>query len=135
MTEASNVLHVNPDGPNVVTGEIAVVTPTGVREMKTAVLCRCGHSADKPFCDGAHVKARFTDQARLPATVDSVGAAPGKLTVTPLRNGPNRCEGPLTVRDGEGRTAASMSTVLCRCGGSQTKPYCDGTHKKNGFQG
>ena len=23
--------------------------------------------------------------------------------------------------------------ALCRCGGSKTKPYCDGTHKTNGF--
>jgi CDGSH-type Zn-finger protein len=133
--EASNVLRVRPDGPNVVTGEIAIVTSTGIREMKTAVLCRCGHSADKPFCDGAHVKAGFADPARLSAPVDSLGAARGKLTVTPLRNGPNRCEGPLTLRGVDGRTAASTSTLLCRCGGSQTKPFCDGTHKKNGFRG
>jgi CDGSH-type Zn-finger protein len=133
--DAANVLRVRPDGPNVVTGEIVVVTPTGVREMKTAVLCRCGYSADKPFCDGAHVKRRFVDSARLPATIDTVAAADGgKLTITPSPNGPNRCVGPLTVRDVDGRTANSASTFLCRCGGSQTKPYCDGSHKKNGFR-
>lgn len=134
MAEASNVLRVNPDGPIVVTGEIAVLTPTGVRDMKTAVLCRCGHSADKPFCDGAHVKRGFADSARLPAAADSVSEGSGKLTVTPLSNGPNRCEGPLSVRDVDGRTAASTSTLLCRCGGSQTKPFCDGTHEKNRFR-
>jgi CDGSH-type Zn-finger protein len=28
-----------------------------------------------------------------------------------------------------------QKTALCRCGGSTTKPYCDGTHSKIGFQG
>src|ERR1700757_2989169 len=106
MAEASNVLRVNPDGPNVVTGEIAVLTPTGVRDMKTAVLCRCGRSAAKPCCDGAHVKTGFIDSARLPAAVDSVAGGGTKLTITPLPNGPNRCDGPLTIRDIDGRTAA-----------------------------
>jgi CDGSH-type Zn-finger protein len=30
-------------------------------------------------------------------------------------------------------TAAPGRIALCRCGGSSTKPFCDGTHKRNGF--
>ena len=136
MTRAPNVLRPQVDGPNVVTGEIVVVTATGARALPTAVLCRCGHSADKPFCDGAHVKTRFTDPAHLPADVASGPASGGpELVITPLPDGPNRCEGPLTICDFEGREATSVSTLLCRCGGSRKKPYCDGSHKTRGFRG
>jgi CDGSH-type Zn-finger protein len=113
------------------------VTAPRVREMKTAVLCRCGHSSDQPFCDGTHVKIGFSDTGRLCAeprgVVGDVGA--GKLTITPIANGPNQCDGPLTIRDVEGRTCELGSTLLCRCGGSHHKPFCDGTHEKMGFKG
>jgi CDGSH-type Zn-finger protein len=66
-----------------------------------------------------------------------------KITVRP--NGPYRVEAPegsidlvdangtpydLATKVKEGRLAFS----LCRCGGSVSKPYCDGTHSKIGFQ-
>jgi CDGSH-type Zn-finger protein len=56
---SANLVIVQPNGPNVATGDLAIVTATGVREMRSAVLCRCGHSADKPFCDGTHGKIGF----------------------------------------------------------------------------
>jgi CDGSH-type Zn-finger protein len=37
------------------------------------------------------------------------------------------------LRGADGRTAFSDQTFLCRCGHSQNKPYCDGTHRKVGF--
>jgi CDGSH-type Zn-finger protein len=135
MSEAPNVLTIRPNGPNVVSGDLVIATRARPREMKTAILCRCGHSSDKPFCDGTHVKTGFADVARLPANAATAAASSGRVTITPLPNGPNQCEGPLTIRDADGRTSASDPTYLCRCGGSQTKPYCDGTHKKIGFVG
>jgi len=134
MAEVSNVLTVRPDGPNVVTGDLAVVTASRVREMKTAVLCRCGHSSDKPFCDGSHVKNGFADAARFAAR-PGAAAGVGRVTITPIADGPNRCEGPLTIRDADGRTFESDSSLLCRCGGSHHKPFCDGTHEEIGFKG
>jgi CDGSH-type Zn-finger protein len=62
------------------------------------------------------------------------------VRITVRRNGPFRVEAPegsieLVDADGTrydltGKTAFS----LCRCGGSVTKPFCDGTHSRIGFQ-
>jgi CDGSH-type Zn-finger protein len=133
LGEAANVLRVSPNGPSVVTGDVVIHTRNGPRKLETAVLCRCGHSADKPFCDGAHARMGFEDPARMPDAIVSAPVDTGTLTITPIPNGPNRCDGPLTVQDIDGREASATTTFLCRCGGSRRKPYCDGTHKKNGF--
>ena len=57
-----------------------------------------------------------------------------KVTCRP--NGPYLMEGPLEILDPTGRLVtvdAGKTAALCRCGGSTTKPFCDGTHSKIGF--
>jgi CDGSH-type Zn-finger protein len=135
MAAAPNVLRPQVDGPNVITGEIVLVTARGARVMDTVVLCRCGHSADKPFCDGAHVRMRFCDPACLPKGPATAAAGGGTLTITPLPNGPNRCDGPLVVQDIQGGEWSATTALLCRCGESARKPFCDGTHRRNSFVG
>jgi CDGSH-type Zn-finger protein len=52
-------------------------------------------------------------------------------------NGPLRVEGEFEILDAQGRAfglAGRTVVSLCRCGHSQTKPFCDGTHKTVGFQ-
>ena len=50
-----------PNGPLVVHGMLAVTLPDGtvVERPKVASFCRCGHSANKPFCDGSHARVGF----------------------------------------------------------------------------
>lgn len=50
-------------------------------------------------------------------------------------SGPYLVRGPVTLTDAEGNqyTLEGENVALCRCGGSQTKPFCDGSHKTNGF--
>jgi 3-phenylpropionate/trans-cinnamate dioxygenase ferredoxin subunit len=65
-------------------------------------------------------------------------AMPVKITVT--KDGPYQVSGDLAeldLRDAEGNpydVAHQKRLFLCRCGGSTTKPFCDGQHSKIGFK-
>lgn len=51
-------------------------------------------------------------------------------------NGPFKVTGPVQIVDAEGRefvVPQGSSIVLCRCGHSATKPFCDTSHKRLGF--
>jgi CDGSH-type Zn-finger protein len=55
-----------------------------------------------------------------------------------LEDGPLYVTGPVVVVDHLGNEIPPKKPgryALCRCGGSQTKPFCDGTHSKIGFRG
>jgi CDGSH-type Zn-finger protein len=56
-------------------------------------------------------------------------------------NGPYRIKGPITLIDADGNEyelephTKNGTIALCRCGGSTTKPFCDGRHSERGFRG
>lgn len=56
--------------------------------------------------------------------------------ITPYRNGPYLVRGPFVICDQDGNEIESNRPVvaLCRCGKSQIRPFCDGTHKTIGFR-
>jgi CDGSH-type Zn-finger protein len=74
---AEVTIEARPNGPYVITGTIELrdtngeVLPTQAR----TVLCRCGASTKKPFCDGAHSKVGF--QAAAQAVPDSAESPAG----------------------------------------------------------
>lgn len=174
-------------------------------------LCRCGHSANKPFCDGTHAKvgfdgsetasrqpyleqarvirgptmsltdaeslcafARFCDprgkvwnlvnetdnpaasahfvrqtcdcpSGRLVAWDNATGKAiePAfEPSIALIEDPAQLCSGPIWLRGGVQLTGADgfeyevrNRVTLCRCGESQNKPFCDGTHASIGFSG
>ena len=58
-----------------------------------------------------------------------------KISIRP--NGPYLVEGEVELLDVNGNkvdTSNRPRIALCRCGASVTKPFCDGTHSKIGFQ-
>jgi CDGSH-type Zn-finger protein len=57
--------------------------------------------------------------------------------ITPLNNGPIRIEGEFEIFDAQGNAfglAGRTVISLCRCGHSANKPFCDGSHARQGFQ-
>ena len=59
-------ITVSKNGPLRVEGEITICDPEGrafgLGGRTTVSLCRCGHSANKPFCDGSHNKVGFQSE-------------------------------------------------------------------------
>jgi CDGSH-type Zn-finger protein len=58
------------------------------------------------------------------------------VRITPYRNGPLLVRGPFVLVDQDGSEIEVKRRVvaLCRCGRSQIRPFCDGTHKAIGFK-
>jgi len=212
------------DGPYRVEGSVPIAPQTivaddagnsvgwrqgqGLDTTTTYTLCRCGQSANKPFCDGSHVRvgfdgtetagrepyrtqateqvgptliltdvqplcafARFcdvagqvwnlveqegSDAARL--TAQEAGLCPsGRLVAWDRETGralepdldpsigivedpAEGVAGPIWVRGGipissaDGQPYEVRNRVtLCRCGASNNKPFCDGSHASIGF--
>lgn len=63
VSEAANIIKVEvaPNGPYLIKTECVIVHSDGKEETKTGTvaLCRCGASANKPYCDGQHKKVGF----------------------------------------------------------------------------
>jgi CDGSH-type Zn-finger protein len=179
-------------------------------DQEKYALCRCGHSAAKPFCDGTHAKvhfdgtetasrapyleqatviegpvmsltdaeglcafARFCDphgqvwnqveqtdhpearghfvqqtcdcpSGRLVAWDNATGKAMEPAfepSIRLIEDPANKCAGPVWLRGGVQVVGADgfeyevrNRVTLCRCGASQNKPFCDGTHASVGFK-
>lgn len=59
--ETERIVEVAPNGPLMVYGNITVKTANGAekKDSRVTAFCRCGASANKPYCDGSHAKVGF----------------------------------------------------------------------------
>ena len=65
----------------------------------------------------------------------SIEGMPAKIIINP--NGSIRVEGDFEISDAEGKAfglGGRAAIGLCRCGHSENKPFCDGSHRKANFQ-
>ena len=122
-------------GPIEIHGDLRM--PDGSTRTR-AVLCRCGASKSKPYCDNAHHDMKFKASSEPQSDAETADAPipePGQLNVMPIKDGPLMLEGPMEIITGSGRRVrATEKAFLCRCGASANKPFCDGRHKEIGFE-
>lgn len=81
--------------------------------------------------------AQEPDRPEAPAGGDGPAAGrPRAVRLLLCPDGPVVVRGPVELVDEAGAPvrARRRTVALCRCGGSAIKPWCDGTHKVNGFR-
>lgn len=79
--------------------------------------------------EGGAAKTEVADNSLSHLPTNQVG-------VELAKNGPLLFHGSVKIKTADGiMTTNEGITAFCRCGGSGNKPYCDGSHNSNGFQG
>jgi len=67
-------IKVRDNGSLKVSGPVRLLDADGnellIPEGESVALCRCGHSQEKPFCDGSHKRASFSSRVRAAAVAD-----------------------------------------------------------------
>src|SRR3954453_18972107 len=129
------------DGPLLVAGYLDVRWPDGeqITHENRLTLCRCGMSRNQPFCDNSHRRRNWVSgptgepEYEQPAPRD--GADENPTPVTPLREASRELRGPLQIYHSDGKPLVEAGRViLCLCGQSRHKPFCDGSHQSAQFK-
>ncbi len=128
-----NLIGIREAGPYAFRGELRI---DGEPANHRATLCRCGASKNKPFCDGSHHEVGFDATGEPPSDrTEMLAVRNGPVDIDPQIDGPLQVRGNLEITSGTGRVVRRATQAkLCRCGGSNTKPFCDGTHARIGFK-
>ncbi|MBP7675787.1 MAG: (4Fe-4S)-binding protein [Thermoanaerobaculia bacterium] len=88
-----------------------------------AAIDACPSGALRYVLEGREAAAPAPEESRVDATI------------TASRNGPLLVDGAFEPLDEDGaRIAAAGRVALCRCGGAANQPFCDGSHRRVGFE-
>ena len=127
-------INVFDDGPLGVEELESLTDATGEElEIKSRIaLCRCGASENKPFCDGSHKKIGF--ESKIEKSESDQEKVSGRKAIRVYIGGPYEVSGDiqLNINDEMG-LSNDDPYYLCRCGASENKPFCDGSHKRINF--
>ena len=130
-----NTITLVANGPLYARGNVQVVMANGsvlLTDTRVA-LCRCGASKDKPFCDNTHLRTPFhapgARREHEPELPSPAGAPATPLVIHVEPNGPYIVQGEVEIYGANDQLVSRENEVwLCRCGGSNDKPFCDSSH-------
>lgn len=125
--DIANEVLVTSGGPLKMTGNITLIDESGhVTHANQMDLCRCGKSRNGPMCDNTHLDTEFLDKAAISQASDCLPLKrPQTVTITCVKDGPLKFRGYLRVFNRKGQECVTMQGLLCRCGKSSKKPFCD----------
>ena len=124
------------DGPLMMRGDLVVHDEAGeeIAAEPRLTICRCGGTNNPPFCDNSHLQRSFRSGRAEVVRDGKAEPADGPTRVEPTPDGPLHLRGRIVIVNTDGRQLADLNeTWLCRCGRSQSKPFCDGSHRQ-GFE-
>jgi CDGSH-type Zn-finger protein/uncharacterized Fe-S cluster protein YjdI len=128
------------NGPLLMVGDLDVKGPEGepITHENRLTLCRCGMSRNQPFCDNSHRRRGWESgptndpEEAWPPPRDGAAAQP--TSVVPKQDASLDLRGHLRIYHSDGKPIAELGRVLlCRCGQSGNKPFCDSSHHDAGF--
>ena len=129
------------DGPLLMIGDLEVRGPDGepVTHETRLTLCRCGLSHNQPFCDNSRRRRKWksgpsTDPPQAPPAPRQHAGEQATMVVA-RRDASFDVRGDLRIYHFDGREMVDAGRVLlCRCGQSATKRFCDSSHERAGFR-
>ncbi len=87
-------------------------------------------------CPSGALSYYLNNEAPAESTDKVVAEAANILKIEVSANGPYLIKTECLIVHSDGREETKTGTVaLCRCGASENKPYCDGSHRKISFEG
>ena len=129
------------NGPLLMAGDLDVRGPDRdpITNEARLTLCRCGLSHNQPFCDNSHRRRNWqsgpTAAPHEPPPPPREGAGEEPTTVIARRDASLDVRGDLRIYLSEGRVMLEAGRVLlCRCGQSANKPFCDSSHERAEFR-